>query len=133
MRKLPPAGPNPLPAPKREVLHFKVDVVRSALSSFGPTSAAGLFESFHFSSALTNACNHFAAGAAPSFLTRYIAGGVSIALETNATAVRPLACGDPETQTLIAWASEDRLSQRFQRDQPRSLCESSRSNVSCHV
>ena len=39
--------------------------------------------------------NHFATGAAPSFLKRYIAGGVSIALEKSATAVRPLACGDP--------------------------------------
>ena len=108
MRKLHPVGPNPAPGPKREVPHFKVDVVRSALSSFGPSSAAGSFgykpfllqqcmraESFHFSSALTNACNHFATGSAPSFLKRYIAGGVSIALEKNATAVRPLACGDP--------------------------------------
>ena len=29
------------------------------------------------------------------FLKRFIAGGVSIALEKSATAVRPLACGDP--------------------------------------
>jgi hypothetical protein len=35
------------------------------------------------------------AAGAPSFLKRFIAGGVSIALEKNATAVRPLACGDP--------------------------------------
>src|SRR6478672_1291026 len=37
----------------------------------------------------------FAAGLAPKFLRRYVAGGVSIALEKSKTAVRPLACGDP--------------------------------------
>ncbi len=39
--------------------------------------------------------NDFASGRAPSFLKSYVAGGVSIALEKSATAVRPLACGDP--------------------------------------
>src|SRR6185437_6259406 len=43
---------------------------------------------------LTAAVNMFASGQAPGFLKRYIAGGVSIALEKGATAVRPLCCGD---------------------------------------
>jgi len=37
----------------------------------------------------------FAAGRAPEFLKPFIAGGVSIALEKNATSVRPLCSGDP--------------------------------------
>jgi len=129
MRKLHPKGSDPSPGPKREVPYFKVDVVRSVLSSFGPTSAAGMFgykpfllqqcmraESFHFSSALTSACNHFASGSAPSFLKRYVAGGVSIALEKSATAVRPLACGDP-LRRLVAKcfcvAGKDEISAAF--------------------
>ena len=44
---------------------------------------------------LTAAVNEFAAGLAPKFLRRYVAGGVSIALEKSKTAVRPLASGDP--------------------------------------
>ena len=107
MRKLHPQGANPEPG-SRGLPRFTVDVVRSALGTFGPSSAAGLFgykpfllqqcvraESFHFSGALTSAVNDFAAGRAPSYLKRFIAGGVSIALEKSATAVRPLACGDP--------------------------------------
>ena len=39
--------------------------------------------------------NEFAAGLAPKFLRRFVAGGVSIALEKTQTSVRPLACGDP--------------------------------------
>jgi hypothetical protein len=129
MRKLHPKGDNPTPGPAREAPYFKEDVVRSALSSFGPSSAAGLFgykpfllqqcmraESFHFPSALTGACNQFAAGAAPSFLKRFIAGGVSIALEKSATAVRPLACGDP-LRRLVAKcfcvAGKDEISAAF--------------------
>ena len=108
LRKLHPVGPNPSPIPPHEAPRFTQDVVKTALSSFGPGSAAGLFgykplllqqcvraESFWFTSALTTAVNDFAAGLAPSFLKRFIAGGVSIALEKSATAVRPLACGDP--------------------------------------
>ena len=108
MRKLHPKGENPAPGPSRELPRFTVDVVRSALSTFGPSSAAGLFgykpfllqqciraESFHFPQALTSEVNDFCAGRAPSFLKRFVAGGVSIALEKSATAVRPLACGDP--------------------------------------
>ena len=52
-------------------------------------------ESFIFIRALTSIVNQFASGTAPSFLKRYVAGGVSIALEKSATSVRPLACGDP--------------------------------------
>ena len=52
-------------------------------------------ESYSFSEALSHAVNDFAAGTAPSFLKPFVAGGVSIALEKSATAVRPLACGDP--------------------------------------
>ena len=71
-------------------------------------SAAGVFgykpfllqqcvraESYLFTRALTSAVNQFSAGLAPKFLRRYVAGGVSIALEKSKTAVRPLACGDP--------------------------------------
>ena len=52
-------------------------------------------ESYLFTRALTSAVNQFSAGLAPKFLRRYVAGGVSIALEKSKTAVRPLACGDP--------------------------------------
>src|SRR6478735_9818396 len=92
----------------QEVPRFTEDVVRKALCSFGPGSAAGLFgykpfllqqcvraESFVFTRALTSAVNEFACGRAPAFLRRYVAGGVSIALEKSKTSVRPLACGDP--------------------------------------
>ena len=48
-----------------------------------------------FGRALTSAVNEFAAGLAPKFLRKFVAGGVSIALEKSKTAVRPLACGDP--------------------------------------
>ena len=37
----------------------------------------------------------FARGEAPMFLQPFLAGGVSIALQKNATAARPLCCGDP--------------------------------------
>ena len=107
LKKLHP-GDNPAPLPHRDVVRFTKDVVCKSLSSFGPGSAAGLFgykpfllqqcmraESFHFSRALTSAVNEFAAGLVPSFLKKFVAGGVSIALEKSKTAVRPLACGDP--------------------------------------
>ena len=108
LRKLHPAGDDPPPIPSQETPHFTVEVVRKALSSFGPSSAAGLFgykplllqqcvraESFIFPRALTSAVNDFASGLAPGFLKRFVAGGVSIALKKSETAVRPLACGDP--------------------------------------
>lgn len=44
---------------------------------------------------LTRAVNLFASGEAPLFLQPFLAGGVSIALQKSATAVRPLCCGDP--------------------------------------
>ena len=108
LKKLHPHGENPAPIPHQEVPRFTEDVVRKALCSFGPGSAAGLFgykpfllqqcvraESFVFTRALTSAVNEFACGRAPAFLKRYVAGGVSIALEKTKTSVRPLACGDP--------------------------------------
>ena len=108
LRKLHPRDENLEVGSSRELPRFTVDVVRSALSTFGPSSAAGLLgykpfllqhcvraESFHFPQALTSAVNDFAAGRAPAFLKRFVGGGVSIALEKSATAVRPLACGDP--------------------------------------
>ena len=68
LRKLHPVGDDPAPAPRQETPRFTEDVVRAALSSFGPCSAAGLFgykplllqqcmraESFLFSRALTTA------------------------------------------------------------------------------
>ena len=103
-----PSGPPPARPPEQAAPYFTSDAVRAALSSFGPTSAAGLFgykprllqqgirsESYRFGTSLTACVNLFAAGRAPAFLKRFIAGGVSIALEKTATSVRPLACGDP--------------------------------------
>jgi len=81
--------------------------IREALCFFAPTSAAGLLlspkslqqcaraESFSFVPTLTRAVNLFASGEAPMFLQPFLAGGVSIARQKNATAVRPLCCGDP--------------------------------------
>ena len=81
MRKLHSPGADPQPGPPRPLPRFTVDVVRSALSTFGPSSAAGLFgykpfllqqcvraETFHFPNALTSAVNDFASGRAPSYL-----------------------------------------------------------------
>jgi len=73
LRKLHPQGDNPAPLPHQDVPRFTEDVVRTALCSFGPGSAAGLFgykpfllqqcvraESFIF----TRAVNEFASGRA---------------------------------------------------------------------
>ena len=108
LKSLHPTAPNPAAVPPHEVVRFTQDVVRKSLCSFGPGSAAGVFgykpfllqqcvraESFLFTRALTSAVNEFAADLAPKFLRRYVAGGVSIALEKSKTSVRPLACGDP--------------------------------------
>ena len=99
---------SPPVAPIHDAPVFTVDRVREALNSFAPTSAAGLFgykpnllqqcaraESFYFLTTLKRAVNHFASGEAPMFLQPFLAGGVSIALQKSATAVRPLCCGDP--------------------------------------
>ena len=109
MRKLHPAGvaPAPIPAPI-PAPHFTIEMVRAALSTFGPGSGAGLFgykpvllqqcmrlESSTFGAALVRAVNVLADGRAPAFLKRFLAGGVSIALEKSGTSVRPLCCGDP--------------------------------------
>ena len=98
----------PATAPVRDAPMFTDDRVREALCSFAPTSAAGLFgyrpsllqqcaraDSFHFVPTLRCAVNLFASGDAPMFLQPFLAGGVSIALQKSATAVRPLCCGDP--------------------------------------
>jgi hypothetical protein len=112
LKDLHPKGPLPEPLPQvpnpENIPHFTDDLVRSALSTFGPGSAAGLFgikplllqqatraETYSFGSTLTRACNYFARGMGPEFLRPLMAGGVSIALEKSQTAVRPLACGDP--------------------------------------
>ena len=112
LKDLHPKGPLPEPLPQvsnpEDIPHFTDDLVRSALSTFGPGSAAGLFgiKPCCFSRQLgrrptaseahsTRACNYFARGRGPEFLRPLMAGGVSIALEKSQTAVRPLACGDP--------------------------------------
>ncbi len=43
LRTLHPQGDTPAPLPPQEVPRFTEDVVRTALCSFGPGSAAGLF------------------------------------------------------------------------------------------
>jgi hypothetical protein len=99
---------SPASGPVADAPAFTNDRVREALFSFAPTSAAGLFgyrpsllqqcaraESFTFVPTLCRAVNLFASGDAPWFLQPFLAGGVSIALQKSATAVRPLCCGDP--------------------------------------
>ena len=108
LKKLHPTGPVPAAPAPFDAPRFSMDVVEAALRSFGPTSAAGLFgfrprlllqcvwsDAARFPLALTAAVNQLASGQAPAFLRRFVAGGVSIALEKSATAVRPLCCGDP--------------------------------------
>ena len=113
LKALHPIGMNhvtpPAPdEPVHEPASFRSERVIEALNSFAPTSAAGLFgyrphllqqcsraESFHFTNTLTRVVNVLASGRAPLFLQPFLAGGVSIALQKNATAVRPLCCGDP--------------------------------------
>ena len=93
-----------------------MELVKTALASFGAGSAAGLFgyrpsllqrcvraESFSFLSALTAVVNQLASGRAPLFLQPFLAGGVSIALE-NRTAVY-VRCADTTIggQVLLYW------------------------------
>lgn len=130
LRKLHPPGENPPPLPHHDAPHFNEDVVRRSLCTFGPGSAAGLFgykplllqqcvraETHAFTGALTHAVNHFASGKAPHFLRKYVAGGVSIALTKSASAVRPLACGDP-IRRLVAKcfcvAGKEKISEAFE-------------------
>jgi len=100
--------PTSLPLPTHDPPKFTEPLVRQALFSFAPTSAAGLFgyrpailqqcaraESFHFVPTLTRAVNVLASGEAPLFLQPFLAGGVSIALAKPNRGVRPLCCGDP--------------------------------------
>ena len=80
LHKLHPKGDNPAPVAPQEVPRLTEDVVRKALSSFGPGSATGLFgykpfllqqcvraESFLFPRALTSEVHHFASGRAEAF------------------------------------------------------------------
>ena len=129
LRDLHPRGAIPTPIPVHETPHFTDDVVRAALSSFGPGSAAGLFgfkpsllqqavraETFNFGSQLARCVNQFASGSAPDFLIPFVAGGVSIALEKSATAVRPLACGDPIRRLVgkcFCLAGKEKISKGF--------------------
>ena len=73
-------------------------------------------ESSVFGPALCRAVNQFADGRAPAFLKRFVAGGVSIALEKSATAVRPLCCGDPIRRLVgkcFCVAGKDEISKAF--------------------
>ena len=89
LKKLHPTGSLPDRLPPVDTPYLREDTVRTALSSFGPTSAAGLFgyrprllkecmssEAARFPIALTSAVNKFASGQAPDFLKRFIAGSV---------------------------------------------------------
>ena len=89
-RSVPPPA-----APMSVAPHFSDKLVREALATFSPTSAAGLFG---YRPRLLQQCaravNLFASGNAPPFLQPFIAGGVSIALAKPNRGVRPLCCGD---------------------------------------
>lgn len=105
-----PHATRPVQAPINEPSaspYFNDKLVREALATFSPSSAAGLFgyrpfilqqcaraESFHFVPTLARAVNYFASGSAPDFLQPFLAGGVSIALAKPNNGVRPLCCGD---------------------------------------
>src|ERR1700709_120244 len=104
--KLHPQGAPPVPPPLFRAPVFSMELVKTALASFGPGSAAGLFgyrpsllqqcvraESFSFLCALTAIVNQLASGRAPLFLQPFLAGGGSIALEKSNNGVRPLCCG----------------------------------------
>ena len=108
LQKLHPMGSPPSPTPGFSAPAFSMELVKTALASFGPGSAAGLFgyrpsllqqcvraESFTFLHALTAVVNQLASGRAPKFLQPFLAGGVSIALAKPNSGVRPLCCGDP--------------------------------------
>ena len=94
LQKLHPAGKPPAPSQVFTAPTFSAELVKTALASFGPGSAAGLFgyrpsllqqcvraESFSFLRAVTAVVNQLASGRAPQFLQPFLAGGVSIALE----------------------------------------------------
>jgi len=102
LQKLHPAGKPPAPSQVFTAPTFSAELVKTALASFGPGSAAGLFgyrpsllqqcvraESFSFLRAVTAVVNQLASGRAPQFLQPFLAGGVSIALEKPNSGVRP--------------------------------------------
>jgi hypothetical protein len=102
------APPSPLPLPIAKTPFMQLDLILTALASFGSGSGAGLFgyrpfilqqcartECDSFLRGLSGIVNLLAAGEAPSFLRPFLAGGVSIAFSKSNGGVRPLACGDP--------------------------------------
>ena len=109
--------------------YFEDKLVREALATFPPCSAAGVFgyrprllqqcaraESFHFMRSLSRAVNFFASGEAPQFLQPFIAGGVSIALAKPNRGVRPLCSGD-SIRRLVAKCfclGKDEISESFE-------------------
>ena len=96
LKALHPDARVPIEPPSEQISaspYFDEKVVREALATFSPCSAAGVFgyrprllqqcaraESFYFMPSLTRAVNYFCSGEAPDFLQPFIAGGVSIAL-----------------------------------------------------
>ena len=100
--------PVPLPPPLIKPPFFQMDLILTALASFGSGSGAGLFayrpyilqqcaktDCDVFLRGLSAVVNLLAFGEAPTFLQPFLAGGVSIALSKPNGGVRPLACGDP--------------------------------------
>ena len=111
LKDLHPVGKLPVGQPTSEVSaspYFCDKIIREALATFSPCSAAGVFgyrprllqqcarsdQSVYFVSTLGRCVNMFAAGKAPRFLQPFVAGGVSIALSKPNRGVRPLCCGD---------------------------------------
>ena len=97
-RRVPSPSIEPSGAP-----HFSDKLVREALGTFSPSSAAGLFgyrpwilqqcvraESFHFLPTLARAVNMFAAGEGPSFLHPFVAGGFDCFVETKQRCATPV-------------------------------------------
>ena len=91
---------SPLPqSPK-----FSVELVKSALRTFKPSSAGGVFgykpallqqcakaESFHFPNTLARLVNCLAKGSLPEFVRPFLAGGSLLALRKGENGVRPFA------------------------------------------
>ena len=76
LRKLHPVGANPSPTPSAEPPRFTDDVVRTALSSFGPGSAAGLFG---YKPLLLQQCVR-----SESLFTRALTGAVNVCCRSRA-------------------------------------------------
>jgi hypothetical protein len=133
LKDLHPAGVPVRPRAPDDILpeapRFSSEVVYSALCSFNPCAAGGLFgykpsllqacakaDSFHYLNALTNFTNRLSNGTAPAFLKPFIAGATSIALMKNATKIRPLASGAPERRLVgkcFCLGGKDEISEVF--------------------